>query len=95
MRISNLCVSDQGPDCLRPNLLPNVKFAVDQNDTIESGMTVRLECRKGFQIKSEHSDPAEIHCAKGLWNGTIPTCQSKLSYVYRKVEYNLKIFLHV
>lgn len=90
MHFPDFGVADQGYDCLRPNLLPNVKFAVDQNHTIETGTTVSLECSKGFQLKAGHLDQAEIHCSKGLWNGTIPTCHSKLFKHNFKVEPNPK-----
>ncbi len=72
-------IEERGLNCLRPHIFPNVKFLANPNSTIETGMTVALECMKGFRLKnreSDYSDPAVIHCDNGVWNGALPICES-------------------
>lgn len=59
-------------DCLKPHLFPNVKFSIHQNHTVENGVTVKLECNKGFRQRND--DPPEIQCDNGSWKGIVPIC---------------------
>ncbi|XP_046657270.1 CUB and sushi domain-containing protein 1-like isoform X2 [Daphnia pulicaria] len=61
--------------CLRPHLFPNMKFSIKPNHTIENGVTVTIECSKGFH--QQNADPAEILCENGMWKGRFPICERK------------------
>lgn len=65
--------------CLRPHLFPNMKFSIKPNHTIENGVTVTIECSKGFH--QQNADPAEILCENGMWKGRFPICESTFDLI--------------
>jgi hypothetical protein len=56
-----------------------MKFSIKPNHTIENGVTVTIECSKGFH--QQNADPAEIQCENGIWKGRFPICESKFDLI--------------
>ena len=68
---------ERSTECLRPYILPNVKFATNINSTIETGKTIALECKEGFRPTNNETDPSFIlHCNNGVLHGRLPACES-------------------